>query len=445
MNSTQPGARRLAISILTTWTEKKERISTELNRRLTEKSLTDRDRRFITDLVNGVIRMQGRLDYELEKIYKGNYRKLKPELKMLLRSAAYQISFQDRVPDYAAVSTAVDLAKKINPSAGKMVNGVLRNYLRSSNDPPEKTSLKEFSAWLSHPLWLMDKWRQQWSLETAIALADWNNSIPGIYVRVNELRLTLSDFEAYCQSNHLAFEQFPELGCYYRVKEISRLLVSPLFKDGGLSVQDPAAGLVVRLLEPQKDDTITDGCSAPGGKAAYMAECLGNTGSIVAFDNDPERLSRVAETAERLKLGNLKTELKDISKQGFPPADKLLLDVPCSGTGVMAKRSDLRWRRNSRQIEELAHLQLRILQNAAEYVNPGGIIVYSTCTLEPEENWQIIEKFLSENKTYKIEPAQLFIPEKFCDEKGALFTFPPRHKIDGGFAVRLRKNDNQNH
>ncbi len=439
MNSAQLGARRLAISILSAWADKKERISTELNHRLAEKSLTDRDRRFITDLVNGVIRMQRRLDLVLGKIYRGNYKKLKPELKMLLRSAAYQISFQDRVPDYAAVSTAVDLAKEINPAAGKMVNGVLRNYLRSSFDAPEKTELEEYSAWLSHPLWIMHKWQQQWSLDEAIALANWNNSVPGIYLRVNALRLKPEDFEAYCNANQLEFERFPELDCFYRVKEVSRFLNSTMFKSGALSVQDPAAGLVVKLLQPQVNESITDGCSAPGGKAAYIAECLGNTGSIRAYDNDLERLSKVAVAVKRLGLGNLSIEQKDIEIEAIAGTDKLLLDVPCSGTGVMAKRSDLRWRRSTEQIEELSRLQLNILRNASKYVNPGGVVVYSTCTLEPEENWLVIERFLAENKNYRLEPAGSFIAEQFCDAKGALFTFPPRHKIDGGFAVRLRK------
>jgi len=439
LNSNELNARRAAISILRAWQKQKNRISAELNQQLKRSSLSQDDRRLVTELVNGAIRMQGRLDWELAKIYRGNYSKLDPEVRLILLLAAHQIKFINRVPDYAAVSTAVELAKAINQSAGKLVNGVLRNYIRTSFVKPSAEKLQDYYAWMSHPQWLVEKWIRQWSLEKVSALTDWNNTIPALWVRINELDFTQSEFEEYCKLHRLEIEQFADIPRFYKVKEISKLLNSPLFPEGKLSVQDPAGGLVIRLLQPRKDDVIADGCSAPGGKTSYIAECLGNNGSVQAFDSDGDRLAKVAESAKRLGLENITLQQKDLGRQSIPATDKLLLDVPCSGTGVMAKRSDLRWRRNLGQILKLSELQFKILNNAAKYVNPAGVLVYSTCSLEPEENWQIIDRFLADNKNFRIEPAQSLLPEKYCDGKGALFTFPPVHKIDGGFAVRLRK------
>ena len=214
-----------------------------------------------------------------------------------------------------------------------------------------------------------------------------------------------------------------------------------MFKDGKISVQDPAAGLVVKLVNPQKNEMIIDSCAAPGGKSSYMAEKMNNTGSILSLDSNEGRLKRLNSNISRLHITNIKTNLVDITEDKVPMTDKMLLDVPCSGTGVMSKRADIRWRRSIEDILEMHLLQRKILWSATDYIKTGGIIIYSTCSLEPEENWMVIDAFLKSHANFSVENARDYIPEKYVDNKGAMFTYPPEHHIDGGYAVRLKKDD----
>ena len=195
------------------------------------------------------------------------------------------------------------------------------------------------------------------------------------------------------------------------------------------------------MLDPQKDETIIDACSAPGGKTSYISELMENTGKIYAYDLSIERIGRLKTGLERLKATNVEISKKDTTKIDLPKVSKILLDVPCSGTGVMAKRADLRWRRTMDNILEMYLIQRKLLWHASTFLEPGGVLVYSTCSVEPEENWMVIDAFLNSHPNFKVEDASNFVPSEFVNENGALETFPPRHTIDGGFAVRLRKDD----
>jgi len=265
-----------------------------------------------------------------------------------------------------------------------------------------------------------------------------NNYRPLVWFRVNSLLWNADSFKEYCDENRLEYDQFDADDNYFCVKESGFVLASHLMPEGKLTVQNPAGGLVIKLLKPEKDEIVIDGCSAPGGKSTLIAEMMGNSGQILAYDTDIGRLQKVSENAARMKIDNINCYQKDLTVDLLPKADKILLDVPCSGTGVMTKRADLRWRRTPQEIEEFSRLQSKILKHSAGFMTKGSILVYSTCTLESEENWQVIDQFLSSDG-FELEPASDFVPESYTDEKGALFTFPPSHKIDGGFAVRLRK------
>jgi len=405
-------------------------------------NITDQDRRFITMLVQGTVRLTGRLDWELKQVFVGEYDELKDSLRILLRLGAYQLFYMNSVPDYAAVTTTVQLAKKIHPNLGGLTNAVLRTLinLEERNIPDEHTPVATLADYLSHPEWLINKWIKDQNYEKARALAEWNNENPQLWFRVNRLDYTPTKFKNYLKKHEIKFEQFEYIPEFFQTSKHQELIKSDIFKEGKISIQDPAAGLVVKLVDPQKKESIIDACAAPGGKSSYTAELLKNTGSILSLDSNEKRLDRLDSTISRLHITNTETDLVDITEDEVPMTDKMLLDVPCSGTGVMAKRADIRWRRSIDDILEMHLLQRKILWAASNYINPGGVIIYSTCSVEPEENWMVVEAFIKAHPDFSIESAKDTVPDIFVDDHGALVTYPPEHKIDGGFAVRLRKN-----
>ena len=242
------------------------------------------------------------------------------------------------------------------------------------------------------------------------------------------------------KKHEIKFKQFEFIPEFFQTSKHQELIKSDIFKEGKISIQDPAAGLVVKLVDPQKKETIIDVCAAPGGKSSYAAELLKNTGSILSLDSNEKRLDRLDSTISRLHITNTETDLVDITEDEVPMTDKMLLDVPCSGTGVMSKRADIRWRRSIDDILEMHLLQRNILWVAARYIKSGGAIIYSTCSIEPEENWMVVDAFLKSHRTFNVQNANQYIPQEYVDDRGALLTMPTEHQIDGCFGVRLEKN-----
>ena len=404
--------------------------------------INDQERRFVTMLVQGTVRLSGRLDWELKQVFVGNYEDLKENLRILLRLGVFQLYYMDSVPDYAAVTTTVQLAKKIHKNLGGLTNAILRTLIKleERTAPDEHSPISTIADYLSHPKWLINKWIKDQNFEKAKALAEWNNEYPHLWFRVNYLEFTPTKFKNYLKKHDINFEQFKYIPEFFQTTQHQKLIKSEIFKDGKISVQDPAAGLVVQLVDPQKNEMILDTCAAPGGKSSYMAEKMNNTGSIISLDSNRDRLNRLDLTISRLNITNIETDLVDITKDKVPMTDKMLLDVPCSGTGVMSKRADIRWRRSIEDILEMHLLQRKILWAASNYIKPGGVIIYSTCSVEPEENSMVIDAFLKSHSNFSIEPAKNYIPKEYVDENGAMFTYPPDHKIDGGYAVRLKNN-----
>ena len=311
-------------------------------------NISDQDRRFITMLVQGTVRLTGRLDWELRQVFVGDYEDLKEGLRILLRLGVFQLFYMDSVPDYAAVTTTVQLAKKIHPNLGGLTNAILRTLasLEDRSIPDENTPIANVANYLSHPEWLISKWIKDKSFDQAKALAEWNNEYPNLWFRVNRIEYTPAKFKNYLKKHDISYEQFEHIPEFFQTSKHQELLKSDIFKEGKISVQDPSAGLVVQLVDPKKKESITDACAAPGGKSSYLAEMLNNSGSILSYDSNEERLKRLDNTLERLHIKNTESDLVDITEDEIPMTDKMLLDVPCSGTGVMAKRADIRWRRS---------------------------------------------------------------------------------------------------
>ena len=442
MNNSELKTRKIAWNIIKTSIIKNYRLSDVIAEVLKKENnlLKDTEKRFITMLVKGTVRMSGRLDWEIKQVFIGEYADLKENMKILLRLGVFQLFFMDSIPNYAAVATTVQLAKKVHKNLGGLANAILRTIIKKENKFKmlDSTPISTIAEYYSHPEWLMKKWMKDFSRKDALEIAEWNNKNPKIWFRVNKINYSAKLFIEYLKNNNIEYNQFEDLPEYISTSKNQDILKSKLFREGKISVQDPSAGLAVQLLNPLEEEMIVDACAAPGGKSLYIAELLKNKGQIFSYDIDSKRLNKLNESIKRLNIDNINISKKDITKDKIQPASKMLLDVPCSGTGVISKKVDIKWRRTVDEILEMHLLQRKILWNAAKYIEPNGILVYSTCSIELEENYMVLDAFLKSHSNFKIEPADKFIPSKFVDERGAMFLFPPLHSIDGGFAVRLR-------
>ncbi|MBC8214350.1 MAG: 16S rRNA (cytosine(967)-C(5))-methyltransferase RsmB [Candidatus Marinimicrobia bacterium] len=434
-------ARRLAWEVIRVAKRKDRQLLDILAEHLRNMDFDDEDKWFIRELVQGTVRMKGRLDWELSQVFTGDYEEMNDNLKVLLRLGAYQLRFMDGVPDYASVATSVHLAKSIHPNAAKLANALLRTFIDYKISVPDKDStIISWSQYLSHPVWLMSKWTEQWSLDKAKEIAEWNNKVPDVWFRLNSLEMSIKDLKKYLDEHDYEYEFYKHNDLYFKVNHTSKLYSSELYDLGNIGVQDPSAGFVVDLLAPEKDETIIDGCAAPGNKTAYIAEKMENTGKILAYDSNKHRLKRLVKQITRLNVTNVEAEIRDLTYSELPKADKVLLDVPSAGTGVLGKRVDVRWRKSIDDIYESSILQRKLLWNATKYVKHGGVLVYSTNSLENEENWMVIDAFLKNQPEYKIEKADKFVPKKFVNKDGALEIYSPKHNIDGCYAIRLRRD-----
>lgn len=443
-NLNNPGkinSRKVAFRILKKNYSSNHQLNDDIYNELSGRSLPDLDIRFITEMVQGTTRMHIRADYELSRIYKGKYSKLETDLKIILRMGYYQIRFMDKVPNYASVSATVNLAKSIKGQFAGITNALLRKLSDTKiTSPGQDAKIDDISKWMSHPLYLVKKWQSAYGFEKSRQLMEWNNSRPVLWFRRNQNIISSDKLHDSIIQMNFQPTYFKDDNRYFNIDKPSELLASQLFTDGYLYVQNPFSGLVVKLLDIREGDQVIDVCAAPGGKTTDMAQLVGKSGTIWAYDVNNERLKDIANNSSKIGLTNINAQLMDSTVGVFPKCDKFLLDVPCSGTGVMSKRADLRWRRQESHIPEFAELQYKILQNCASQLPHEGIMVYSTCTLESEENWENVNQFLKEHGDFSIEHADEYISDQFTDESGALNTFPPHHNIDGGYAVRLRKH-----
>ena len=401
------------------------------------------DRPTVTFLVQEVTRWRGYIDHLLTRFFKGDFSGSNIVLQNILRLGAYEIVFRKQVPLYAAVNEAVQMTtEQVSKKAGGLVNAVLRQIKPSHLPRPERLTSEDrpsrIATVTSHPQWMIEKWIDSFDLARTLKLCEWNNKIPQFSIRRNRKKVSSGECEAFLSQNQIEWRQNPFAGDFYMVNNISDLRASVQFQNGYFSFQDVSAGLVTHLVEEDFAGVLIDACAAPGGKTSYLAERLSDNVIIHSSDADEIRLQRLKQTVSRLDLKTVQISGKDATKDEFPMGDVVLLDVPCSGTGVMAKRADLRWRRRPSHLPEMMQLQESILRHMSSFVKSGGQLIYATCSLEPEENWGVVEMFMNKTRHFEIQP----LPDSvsaFADEGGALVTFPPDNGIDGVFAVSLRR------
>ncbi len=402
-----------------------------LFRREAEGGLAPVDRALAQELAYGVARWQRTLDWLIAR--KTDGRQQKKGLQNLLRLGLYQILWLDRVPDHAAVHETVQLGKEMGfgPQAG-FLNAVLRAHVREKTATEallKRLRVEEPAAGWSHPDGLCDRWRARWGMERLGRLLEWNNAPPPTCARLNTLRGSVDELEALWRREGVEFESAPltwDLAPVYRLAAHPPLESLDSFRRGLFYVQDPSTLLAVMALDPQPGETVLDLCAAPGGKATLIAQCLGNEGRVVATDSAAARLELVKENAVRLgancvETWNLNQTLN--ARKPEPIFDRILIDAPCSNTGVIRRRVDARWRAGAEEIAGLRRIQLGLLKQAAAWLKPGGRIVYSTCSLEPEENRGVVIDFLKEDRRFRADADRQLLP--FID------------RVDGAYCATL--------
>jgi 16S rRNA (cytosine967-C5)-methyltransferase len=422
-----------------------------LHNTLARSDLGAPDRAFATELVYGTLRWRGHLDFLLSRCLDRDMEKLEPLVATALRLGAYQIVIEDRVPTSAAVDESVRCIRAAGAErATGLVNAVLRRLANShtSITPPtlENDPMGHLMYALSLPEWIALRFLELYGPEDAAALARASNEAPPLAVRVNRSKTDRDTVLADLRT------RFADAGpCEHMLDGIvlgrrGNAALDPAFRDGLITVQDEASQAVVALLDPQPGEAVLDTCAAPGGKATGIAERVGETGSVLALDRHPKRLDLVRRAARRLGLTNLACETADLSRKLAPEIaeqrfDRVLVDAPCSGLGTLRRNPDARWRVRPGDPARLAETQLAILRNSAQALRPGGRLVYSTCTLLPEENEGVIEAFLGGAPAFRRVPPDRLPDEvsRLLDPQGTLRCFPHRHDTDGftAFALEL--------
>ena len=407
-----------------------------------EIDLSEKDRALLNEIVRGTLRWKKRLDWIVDQLWQGKSKKLAPKIRWLLWIGLYQIDFLQKIPDSAAVNEIVKIGRKIaGPSVAGILNGMLRSYLREPERvhfPDERDDpVLALAVRKSHPEWLVARWIDQFGLEAASQLCDANNTPPLLCVRPNRLKIDPEDFENLLLDKNVEFNKSIVPG-FFRLLSFSWPIIQEWLDSGLISIQDESAGLPALAADVQPGETVFDLCAAPGGKSTHIAELSGDRATVFSADINPARCRLVRQACTRLGLQSVRVLIADANHIPLKQADKIILDAPCSGLGVMRRKTDLRWRRKPEEIEALVSLQKKLLRSAAEHVKPGGALVYCTCTIEPEENDKVIQFFLQHNANFKLAPVENSnIPKALIDENGMIHTFPHLHQMDGSFVAKL--------
>jgi 16S rRNA (cytosine967-C5)-methyltransferase len=448
--------REITVRVLQQRTEGSEFLENLLEMSLDQNALAPADRRLAQELTYGLVRWRATLDWLIAR--KTKDRPQTERVQLLLRLGLYQMFWLDRIPSYAAVNETVALAKSLGLAAkAGFLNAVLRAYDREREGTRcllNDLKQQQPDVGYSHPHWLYARWQQRWGQAATTAFMEWNNTPPPTYARVNRLKVEPANLLSQWATEGVTAKprawNWTGEGLVFELEAHPPLASLPSFQQGLFYVQDPSTLLAVTVLDPQPGDRVLDLCAAPGGKTTLIAQCMKNQGSVVAFDRQPERLRRVRENGQRLGVLCLETvgQLDRLDAAAMSPKpeetprpvsppdtlpprqagavfDRVLVDAPCSNTGVMRRRIELRWRIKPAEVNRLRQSQLELLQQAAEHVKPGGILVYSTCSVEPEENGDVVNAFLAGSQGFSLETERTLLP--FVE------------RVDGAYVAKLRR------
>lgn len=436
------GVRGLAVKILNRVERSDAYLERLLENEMRNSELVGQDKALLYELVHGVVRWMGRLDWVLNGFYKGQFSKAIPNLKNGLRVALYQILFLDRIPDHASVNEAVEFVKKLQgQKPADLTNAILRNIIRSKNairyPDPEEDLIGYLAAYYSHPSWMVKRYVARFGREETEKLLQANNEKPYLTLRINLLKTNVEEFRKLLDSVGLKFRSGKYFEEFVQLQNLTNITAWEYFGKGYFNIQDESTGLACRLLDVNENMRVLDLCSAPGGKTAYLTVMMKDKGEVVAIDKFESRLRLVKQNLDRLGIKSVKTIAIDALEFRGEKFDRVLADVPCTGTGTLSKKPDIKWKKDIFDIRKMNELQYKLICKAAEMVKPGGAFVYSTCSIEPEENFEIVKKFLDNHPDYKLERADGKFTRDLVDEHGCIQTFPHIHQMDGAFAARI--------
>ncbi len=405
--------------------------------------INERDIGFISEIVYGVTSWKLTLDEIIKKYSNIRLKKISPWILNILRMGIYQIVFLDKVPKSAAVNESVNLAKRYGHKASSnFVNAILRkvdkkdyNELFEINNPIER-----ISKTTSMPVWMIEELLKENDIEKVEEICKASNIKPKVTIRVNKLKTNKETLKKLLEDRNIIVHE-AKLENFLILEKAKNIEQLDLFKEGYFTVQDEGAGFIAEIVDPKPDEVVLDACSSPGGKTTYMAELMKDKGKIIAWDLHPHRVKLVEENANRLGIHMIKAECQDatVYKEEYKEKfDKILLDVPCLGIGVLKRKPDIKWKRKQEDILEITQIQQEILQTCSKYLKSNGQMIYSTCSIFYEENDKIVEKFLEKNGDFTY--AKMEIPETTYSVKNS-------HKIqlyqgeetDGFFICKLQK------
>lgn len=407
------------------------------------------DRAFVTELVYGITKWRLTIDWIITQFSSIKLKKISPWILNTLRLGIYQIIYMDRVPESAACNESVKLARKYGHQASSgYVNGVLRNIARNKSKiqyPDEKTDMvKYLSIRYSHPEWLVEKWLGQFGREFTEDLLESNNGIPDLVIRTNTLKASREDLLYKLKAEGVEAEAGRYAPEAIRLKKPSSMMNSDLFRQGYFQVQDESSMLAAQVLDPKPGELVMDLCSAPGGKATHIAQLMKNKGRVVARDIHPHKIRLIEEAVERLGTTIVEPEVFDaaIPDDKFTgKADRVLLDAPCTGYGILQRKPDIKWSRSPSDQAEITALQKKLLEVGSGYLKPGGVLVYSTCTIGNEENEDVVKEFVRIHDEFEFCAIDKLLPEQLAErgKSGYLQLYPNLDGVDGFFIAKIQK------
>lgn len=415
-----------------------------LRNQLNKYQVKEQDKALITEIVYGTLKYKYTIDTILSGMVRDPLDKLDKNIVNILRISIYQFRYLDKVPEYAIVNEGVNLAKKNSIGASKFVNGVLRNYLRKkdSNFNTKKGFINELCYKYSFENWMVKLFLDQYGEETTEKILMGLNSIPPVTIRINTLKSNYDD----------VFDRFEKLNynveegevCPESIKIIkgSSIENNPLFKEGYFTVQDESAMLASMALDVEDNMKVLDICAAPGGKSTHIAELMEGKGTVTSVDLYEHKIKLIKANAERLGIENISAKVMDaavINNEFIEAFDRVLVDAPCSGLGIIRKKPEIKWFKSRKEIEELYSIQNKILKNASLYLKKGGILVYATCTLNREENEERIHSFIKENNDFEIDKLFFGNRDNFKYTNEGMLTILPDKDMDGFFIAKLIK------
>ncbi len=403
----------------------------------------ERDQALMHELVKGTLRWRGRLDWVLDRLVHVGLTQVPPWIRNVMRMGAYQLLFLDRVPVHAAVDESVKLAHRYgHPGTAGLVNSVLRRLAeeRETLSIPEGDDPESLSIWGSHPVWMVERWLERFGADAVRLLLQANNRRVPLGLRANRLRATPERLIERLASEGITAKPArwaPELIWVEDQVAPGKLAA---FKEGWCTAQDESEALVSRLVDPKTHERLLDLCAAPGGKSTHMAELMEDEGEVWAMERAEARVAGLEANVARLGTTAVHVVHGDGRAYDFPmPFDRVLVDAPCTGLGVLGRRADARWRKGPEMLEEMPPIQLELLAAGGRRARPGGVVVYSVGSFEPEETTEVVEQFLDEQPSFVLESAAGLLPPELVDEQGFMRVLPHVHGCDGAFAARFRR------